>query len=239
MAYEDMLVFNERYLLNKVKGDLGFPYNIIEFTDDKIVEEVICSYSTRLTFSKRFPYEERIYVSEKDNENKDNMYSNRYTINSKNIILNITKLYPIYFSSLVQLLPTQTGGDPLNDAIDGLLYDINKYEMNFNFIHPNIIEVYGGGYGQFLLVAETIHSADLSTIPVNKQDIYITLVKGVLSEKLKTIRSKYGSLTTPFGELSLNIDLLDAAIQKKDDLFDKIDNNAGNLVKRGIGIVVA
>ena len=226
--------FNERYVLEFIKIKLGFPYNIIEVDDDFILDSCITGQNILKQFSTFFPLEEIVTITR---SNIIEGYNNRYHLPIEEEIINVKKVLPTDFDNL-GVIDFQSY-NPIMNAIDGLLNDVQKIPTTFKYIHLNSIEIYGSYFpSSFKIVCNCIHKRDLSTIPIGLQSKFITLALADLSSKLLAIRTKYNSINTPFGEINLSLDLLNTYIEDGKNLIENEFKSPSNLIKNGIGIIV-
>lgn len=124
--------FNANIVLSFIKYHLGYPNNIIELSDDFIIDNIILHPHYLVEFSKYCPKEERIYLTADNNEleelkvmrkknpelfdginiargnnlNLDNVNTrmhNRWILNSQNIIIGIKSVDYLRAGSIYEL----------------------------------------------------------------------------------------------------------------------------------------
>jgi len=214
---------NWNTLLRYIKRNLGVPLNLIELTDDDIIdivkEDVIPPLSQyvgnpvwfRLGVQNIKP---GTYQSENFN------YSETYILPAKENNIILTKVIECYWPQyasvdlsgmgygLIDGIASTTLMDPRDAVMANTYYDMSRMFSaipTFTFNPPYELLIDMSLQGKDMIVeAAAIHS-DLSTIP---SDIYYEIFKpSCLAEVMNTIanmRKKYRSLTTPFGAIELN-----------------------------------
>jgi hypothetical protein len=78
----------------------------------------------------------------------------------------------------------------------------------WEFIPPNRLHIYPSRLigMNFLVRYEKVHPGDFSTIPVRFESSFRNLALATVLDNIAGIRSKYQTVATPFGEISLNVE---------------------------------
>lgn len=206
-------------LIIYIKDSLGYPLNLIEYSDKKI-QDIIRNDILPLISGKcgKIVY---IPLSEKDRDTSDNYRGlNIYKIptDDKNggeheIIdvievcynINSTNVFPNSFNIGIS--------DPHDVVMHNTMKDAYAYlspYQSHRFIHPNYIkfEMILAGDGNALLECKCVHT-NLDTIP---KYIYNNILKDLcvakIQENLCAMRSKYEILSTPIGDIKVNFQTL-------------------------------
>jgi len=228
-------MFNERVVCDYIKKKLGHPYNIIELSDSDIIS--IFTDGVLKKFSKYFPYETRQIL----NINDAVPYgSNSFRLDiSKNEVISVQNVIGDS-NNFIAKYANVGSSDPLNDTLNSFIRDYGKNIGSFKFIHPNILEVYNGIYTPlFLVKVLAVHNKDLTSIPINLQDLFRDYALYNVAEYIYGIRVKYNELNTPFGTLNLNLDFLRELIDKKQQFEEDNFKKVGNFNRNLAGIIVA
>ena len=87
-------------------------------------------------------------------------------------------------------------------------YEYSRVPPTFSFIHPNIIEIYGGDLlDQFIVKYSRVHSPNFETIPSGVATYFLDLALAYCKIRIGELRSKYTSYSTNMGEIPLNLDI--------------------------------
>lgn len=249
--------FNETTVLEYIKREFGVPFNILEFDDDYIVEKVIRDQTNLKEFSRYFPKEERVILDTHNNERAvlEKLYnsnpkkykdmplptvdSNIWVLDSDNEILGVKRIInnPIN-DSLAYYADMYSIDNPVESATFDLTRSFMNKPITHKFLHPNRVEI--KGYcrpGRMLAILETVHDNDLSTIPSSLHIDYKNLCVYNTAELILRVRNKYTNMSTPFGELNLNIDWIQQIADKKMELIQSFAAPS-NFTSRGLGIIV-
>lgn len=242
--------FNENTVLDYVKLHLGHPFNIIEFDDNFLINEIICSNNYLKEFSQYFPKEERVELNDSNNiaktENKGynkgnfkGLYNNSWKLESENEILSVYKVIQSTFvgnAALYGDIPMYQ--NPLGFNTDNFLISMTEPKITFKFYYPDILEVYGMTKTHTMMaVLNVVHDKDLSSIPSSLHMSYNKFCLYTAANFILAIRYKYETMDTPFGQISLNIPWIQDLANKKQDLIQEF-RHPGNWNSRGAGILV-
>lgn len=249
--------FNENTVLDYVKQHLGVPYNIIEFDDDYLIQNIILNHNYLKEFSQFFPKEDRCYLNEQNNESAvnarlkasnperfkdlvvDEFHSNRWLLDSENEILGVRDVIVTSMNSINTFYSdAYIFANPIETATSNLVRSFMDIKISYKFFYPNLIEVKGyPRHTNMMAVLDVVHDKDLSSIPsslhsyFNKFSLYNT------ANAILHIRNKYTDIETPFGSINLNVDFLRELADKKNELLQEF-RGVGNLTSRGLGIFV-
>ena len=192
------------YCLQKIKKKLGFPYTIIEKSDEDILQDIIYDEALK-TFSKYFPLEELI---RREDCEKDPNYEAvwNFPTNFQNRVISVKKVI-----------------------------DVNS-EWDFKLVTNNSIRIFGSetttNQAYITIIAKTLHKKDLSTIPINQEDIFIEYCTILLAEELLPIKKEFTRLGSPIGDIELNTEILQNIVDKKVEFMEKKFYNSAKLSKR-------
>jgi len=192
------------YCLRKIKQKLGFPYTIIEKSDEDILQDIIYDEALK-TFSKFFPLEELI---KREDCVKDDNYDAVWNFPTEynNRILSVKKVI-----------------------------DLNN-EWDFRFISPGSIRIFNSetttDSACITIIAKTVHKKNLSTIPINQEDIFLEYCTILLAEELLPIKKEFARVGSPIGDIEINTELLQSYVDKKVEFKATNFNNSAKLSKR-------
>lgn len=242
--------FNENTVLDYVKLHLGYPFNIIEFDDNFLINEIICSNNYLKEFSQYFPKEERIELNDSNNldtmeintakpGNYKGIYNNRWKLHSENEILAVQKVIRSAFGGNAILYgDAPVYQNPIGFSTDNFLLSMTEPRITFRFYYPDILEVYGMARTHTMMaVLSTVHDKDLSSIPSSLHMSYNRFCLYTAANFILAIRYKYETMETPFGQISLNIQWIQDLANKKTELIQEF-RHPGNWNSRGAGILV-
>jgi hypothetical protein len=232
---------NWNALLKYIKRKLGVPLNLIEVTDDDMVDiiknEVIPALSQYVgnpIWFRLGPQHIKPGTFREENFN----ISERYIIPAKENNIILTKVIECYWPQyaavdlaglgygIIDGIATTTLIDPRDAVMANTYYDMARHfsaAPTFMFIPPNELLIDMSLQGKTMIIEVAAIHDDLSTIP---SDIYFEIFKEMcLAEILDTVaamRKKYRNITTPFGSIELNweelqtrADTLKTVIQEK------------------------
>lgn len=254
--------FNEQTVLNYIKTNLGVPFNILEFDDDFLINEVIVNHNYLKEFSAYFPKEEHIplvrenslsYImnEEKDKkpeENKNQSYlkeveDNIWLIEPKDgsEILGVKRIIHNSLHDLYQVYDVMHYSHPTDISTYNLNSSMLAPTLTYKFTYPNKLQVFGLGVNfrlayASIAVCETVHKG-LETIPSSLHFAYNKFCLYTTAVLLLHVRTKYENFSTPFGELNLNLNWLQDLAAKKAELIEEF-RRPSNFNQRAVGIFV-
>lgn len=243
--------FNENTVLDYVKQVLGAPFNIIEFDDDYLINNIIVRHDYLKEFSRYFPKEERIilteenkvklndYINQNSNNNLQYINSNRWYLNSENEILGVRDVISNNFYGGEYIYnDTILHSNPLDFSVYNLMSSIVDNKVSFNFYYPDILEVKGfSKMNNMVAILDVVHDKDLSSIPSSLHMHYNKFALYTAADAILHIRGKYNNLSTPFGEININMELIQSLADKKAELIQEF-KGVGNLTRRGVSVFV-
>jgi len=200
---------NWNTLLSYIKRKVGAPLNLLEFTDDDIYEIIKEDVIPALSQYVGKPLWLRLTSSNLATvTNAENQST--YTIPTpENIIL--VDIMEVYYSAS----SSAWGGygnvlgilDPRDVVMMNEFNDMMNYlstAQAFHYMYPNTISFSEQLQNDVILECKAIHS-DLSTIPGDVYyDIFRDWCLAEIKEDVLALRSKYETISAPFGELRLN-----------------------------------
>lgn len=219
-------------VLNYIERDLGFMFTDIEISPEKILETV--ERFTIPTFSKFHPKQERILLKPED---KVDGFDNMYYIEGENPIVNINRVIGLD-NNLVNMTGYAGTLSPYAGAMSGNIMDsqmlsdlsgINLNPSTYRYFHPNKIELLNSAVMnsmRILIVANTYHDKHFASIPNNMHDIFLELASYDVQISLAAMRGRFQNLSTTFGELNLNMDMLNEARDKRRELVETMQQNS-------------
>ena len=231
-------MLNQSRLLQYIKSNLAFPFQMIEYTDTQILEYVT-TFILR-EFSYYMPDVVTIGYNLKLASNIVPGKGNEFYIQDEQglEILNVANIYfstgnlmmfghpplgPLGFGELRSWI--------LDTELAGWMKSYSNWSYTFEFKHPNILRISPApnSEGQVAIEYERIHPPDLSKIPNDLQMMFCELALCDIGVLLGRLRKKYadGNLKTPFGDIPLNAEIFDEFKERKATLIEKL--TAGSL----------
>lgn len=168
------MVFNERVVLEYIKDNLGSPKTHLELLDVELLN--LITGRARLKFSTFYPITKLIRFS------SDNLvlgYSNVYKIP-----LNVETLEDEEIISVENIVTDVTSdssiseryvinSDDMFDGVNSALLAPPRNKLTFNYDAPNLLTVYSLYQDIFYAKVKIAHDIDLTTIPINQQEIFL------------------------------------------------------------------
>ena len=225
-------MLNQSRLLQYIKMNLAFPFQLIEYTDTQILEYV--TTFTLREFSYYMPDVVTIGYNLKLPSNKVPGKENEFYIQDEQG-LEILNVANIYFSGSNLIMFGHPPFGPLSFgevrswaldvSISGMIKSNSSWDYTFEFKTPNIVRISPiPNSEQYVAIEyERIHPHDLSKIPNDLQMMFCELALcdiGILTGRL---RKKYGdSLVTPFGNIPISSEIFDEFKERKSALIEKL-----------------
>jgi len=214
-------------VLQRIKDDLGFPFQHLEKTDEEIVD--YCKRNCLKTYNVYFPQKWRTTidtVEDSDTIRVPNRTSEFYLIDQDDReIFDIVDFIPTIGESLMTGHPFMGvfSYESLPDwhmrvqqANTLKLWSIFNYVTEF--IPPNQFRVSPKFEGRATVEYERSNDPELSTIPPDRHIVFTDLCIGSVKMLLGNIRRKFQTIATPFGEIPLNAETM---YNDGKELYDK------------------
>lgn len=222
-------------VLRYIKTHLAFPWQALELSDDDII-----SYITDYTiqeFSHHWPDITKMKYSTSGNETN---IPNEYYINDPEDI-------PIlYLVDVVDASSVVSAGHPVVGLTGDAANWVYKVEVQspqfrwgfqrfeYEFIAPNILRMTGQYSNVLSIEYARLHNSDFHTINIHQQKYFLPYCLADIKIWIGSLRKKYSSLTTPFGDVPISADLLDEGKSEKSDLEEKLSlRNLDVVISRG------
>jgi len=229
-------MLSQAEVLRYVKDNLAFPYQHIEWDDDKILEFI--DDNTRKEFSYYHPRINHIVPLNTDlAANKVPGTQNKFYITEPCglEIYNVVEMYTTGGASLYLY-----GHPPLGPMSHGEIQDwalatemsmttkqFGSFDYTFEFVHPNIIRISpiaSSSIGTVLLELETEQPSDLSHIRNDMHMYFKRLALADVMIALGRVRRRYsGQLRTPFGEIPLESEILEEGKEMRREVIEVLE----------------
>ena len=227
-------MLNEFRVLNYIKSNLGFPFQVLEKTDTEIVQYV--QEFTIREFSEYVPQPGMILVLDvTSTHTKVPGKANEFYLEEPQG-LEILNIVDIYFGASDYLIHGHMPLGPLDHfslrewalstqmAVD--LKQFSSFDKTFEFKHPNIVRispVFAVGSEKYITVEyERIQPKDFSGIPNELQIFFCEFALSDIMIMLGRIRKRYSDLKTPFGDIPISAEIFDEGTSKKKELLDRL-----------------
>jgi len=232
---------NWNTLLKYIKRHLGVPLNLIELTDDDMVDiitaDVIPSLSQYVGDQLWFRLgPQHIKPGTRREENFN--VGERYIIPARENNVILTKVIECYWPQysavdlagvgygLIDGIASTVLMDPRDAVMANTYYDMSRMfsaTPTFQFIPPFELLIDMSLQGKDMIIEVAAVHSDLSTIPSDiYQEVFKEMCLAEIMMSIAAMRKKYRNLTTPFGSIELNweeiqtrADTLKTVIQEK------------------------
>lgn len=225
-------------VLKYIKQNLAFPWQALELSDDDII-----NYITDFTI-KNFSYfwpDKNKMAFNATNDNRHNNVPNEYYITDPD------DMPILYLLEIVDSSSVVSAGHPIvglsGSEPERYVYKIEKLSPQFRwgwqrfeyeFIHPNIIRLSGLYPNNMVVEYARVHNPDFHTINIHQQKYFLPYCLAEIKIWLGSLRKKYSSLTTPYGDIPISADLYDEGKTEKSDLEEKLRvRNLDVVISRG------
>ncbi len=207
-------MLNDTDVLSYVKTGLGYPLVTIELDDDQL-RNIIKLKAIR-EFSQWVP---DIAITKMLTSDNVEGHNNRFYFydNDDADIIGVVDVFAPLGHYMMHGIPLSVGPkayDTLPDYMVNLwrgetAYEYSGSHITFNYIRPNIIEIYAGSLTPeyFIVKYMRSHLPDYSTIPYGLSSLFLDLALAHCKIAIGELRSKYSSYTTTMGEIPINTDL--------------------------------
>jgi len=212
-------------VLQYIKANLGVPVNLIELSDNEIVDYL--KNHTLVEFSNYVPKKEYYVLSSEDLVD-DTMQ--KYQIGVDKPIIDVTKVYT--FESTT---PSTVSNITMSKILDSVLFA--KYEsmlqslspaITWRFEQPNYLIFYTQDSIDFCLPALVEYCTVYDNLNEMPADMYVWFKKLCLADikiLLGNTRTKY-MLSTPFGQIANNGDVLkQEGMQERQSIIETLTYN--------------
>lgn len=223
---------NWNNLLTYIKRKLGVPINLFELTDDDIYDTIKEDVLPAMSQYIGKPFWVKIgreHLETTDNPNRPEIYV--IPVPENIILIDVQHVYyhrdnmgtlGIYQNMLAVLDPRDTV--MTNEFLD-MLSSLEAVQA-FHFIPPNKIYFEKPLFGSGVILECKAQHTDLESIP---SDIYNEILKpwslAEILENVAAIRKKFRSVSSPFGQIEMNPEELEATAQNlRQTIQDKLDN---------------
>jgi len=220
-------MLNPTLVLNYIKENVSFPFQVLEMTDDEILNYLNNYIVTK--FSYFVPDKNKIGMHLGDPIHRTNIENEFYIFDPDNrTIIGFVEVIPDLSTSIISGHPTFGTGS--FDNLPQFMYNVERSrntakwgfipEPIFEFQPPNIIRTLPTYTDTITLIYERTHSTTYNSIPIWAESYFLDYCLGHIQILLGNKRKKFSSLQTPYGEVPLNADEI-----KSDgkDLVDKIE----------------
>ena len=115
-------------------------------------------------------------------------------------------------------------GDVLDRQLVADRMSATEVSLTFEFDAPNTLEVFPKGlqYSSITAECKCVHPTHLRTIPPTAREILRDLFLADLAQDVLSVRSYFQNVQSVFGELNLNLERLQAAADKRDEIIEKL-----------------
>lgn len=226
-------MLNQNMLLNYIKMNLAFPFQMLELTDAKILEYVT-TYSLK-EFSYYFPEVRTIGMDLTLPANKVPGRANEFYIFDEQglEILNIKQIFFSLSNWMIHghqpLGPLTIGELPawaLSTEQAGWVKQFSNWNYTWEFKHPNMVRINPTPNSeQYITVEyERVHHPTLSSVPNDIQMMFCELCLADIMILIGRLRKKYGdgNIKTPFGDIPLTSEIFEEGKEKKAALIEKL-----------------
>jgi hypothetical protein len=201
-------------LIKHIKNNLGAPLNFLEYNDAQIID-IIKENILPIVSGKRGKIEYR-QISETNRDNSQQYRGlNVYKIpteNSDGSFIEIIDIIEVSYNINNSSIFPEPYNIGLMDPHEVVMYNTTKdaydylsVKQSHEFIHPHFIKFQMELMGPATLECKCIHT-NLDTIPTAiYNDILKDLCVATIQEHLCAMRGKYEILSTPIGDIKLNI----------------------------------
>jgi len=239
-------MLNQSRVLEYIKVNLGFPYQMIEYTDQQILEHVT-TFSLR-EFSYYIPDVVTIGYNLGAPANKVPGKGNEYYIEDE-LGLEIFGIANIYFSGANLYMFGHPPFGPmsfgelrswiLDVEVAGWMKQFSNWDYTYEFKSPNIVRISPSPLSSEHWVAieyERSQPKDLSKIPNDLQMLFCDLACADIMILIGRIRKKYdGNLKTPFGDIPISAEIGDEGKEKRAAIIDKLNTSIMTNIVLNIG----
>lgn len=230
-------MLNQSRVLHYIKDNLAFPFQQLEYDDDKIIEH-FTTYTLR-EFSTYVPDIERVSITPSSASYQVPNRQNEYYISDPEN-LEIMNVVDVYFPASDLYIHGHPVFGPMSHheirewalatEMANQTKSFSTYDKTIEFIHPNIVRIspVPSEVSYCTVEYERIHPPSLRRVPNEFQILFCDLALADIQIQLGRIRKKYGdgTLRTPFGEIPLSSEIFDEGKEKKRELIERMERLA-------------
>jgi hypothetical protein len=229
-------MLNESRVLRYIKDNLGFPFQVLEKTDEEIIQYVQ-EYTIR-EWSEYIPEPGKILVLDialdrtkvpgKQNEFYLEEPQGLEIIDVVDVYYNMSDLLIHGHMPIGPLSHGDLAGWALSTQMAVDLKQFSSFDKTFIFRHPNVLRispVFAVGSEKWVGVEyERMQPKDFSGIPNEFQTLFCEFALADIMIQLGRIRRRYSDLKTPFGDIPISPEIFDEGSTKKKDILDRLIN---------------
>jgi len=229
-------MLNATRIIRRIEKALGFKLMDVELSHEEVLDNI--KDETLREFSKFFPYQEVCVV---DPENKVPPYENRFWIHTQNECLGINRLIGSsllganYITNMLHpVAMDMLLGDPISRQLNIDLLSFTSNPITFRYHEPGQIEILPiyNNVRSYIIVANTVHPETFNTIPVGLEDEFMSYAIADTKAAIYPLRSRFQSISTPYGQMELNLDQFQNAEEEKNQIKEKWRQHAGKVSNR-------
>jgi len=229
-------MLNMNSVLQYIKANLGFPFELVELSDQQIVEYI--QENVLKEFSHYVPQKWKIPLNLTLEINKVPQVANEWYIHDPDG-LEIYSVIEIYFSGSELYLfghppyGPLSPGEVANWALDVetamTTKTFSSFDYTFEFRHPNILRISPNPTGVRVVTVEYEREQpkDLSGVPNDLQHYLKELALSEIMILVGQIRKRYGgNLRTPFGEIPISSEIYEQGRELKNSIIETLERTA-------------
>lgn len=229
-------MLNATIIIRRLEKKLGFRFMDLEISHDEIIDNI--KDETLRTFSKYFPYQETCVI---DPKNKVEPYDNRFYLHTQNECLGINRLIggsllgANYVTGLLHpIAADMLLGDPISRQLNIDLMSFTSNPITTKYIEPGMIEIAPiyNNIQSYIVVVNVVHPDHFGTIPINLEDQFMKYALADTQSTLYTMRTRFSSINTPYGNIELFLDQFQGAEDVKTQLEEQWRVNSHKNSKR-------
>ena len=235
-------MLNEHLVLDYIKGELGFPFQPLEFKDNDILTHI--QKFTVPTFSHYAPQKRKVFLNFKNKKLKVSGRANEYYIEDPQGI-EILNVIDVYFSQSDYIIHGHPPIGPMSQqglrswALSTETSMMNKmfssWDYTHEFDHPNILTIFPVPTPTFngcTVEYERMQPKDFSGVPNDLQDLFYRLALADTMLRIGRVRKRYGDgqLRTPFGEIPLSSEVLEEGKELRREVIEQLEKFKPNIV---------
>jgi hypothetical protein len=213
-------------VLNNVKAKLGTLTHTLELDDNKLIQ--IIKTRTLKTLSVYFPHMENVIVNLAASKVHDSFDNNTFFIESKTgaNVLGANRVLPTSMTSYSSEFPglRRTTTHSLNSYLSADMEALTTIPYTVVFQPPNKINIQPTPphAGNMLVEIRTEH-LDFSSLNPNLYEYIMKLSEADIKLDILANRSFYSNLSTPFGDIELNLSRLEDAESARSEVIEKFE----------------